>query len=141
MYQEPEDWRSLLEAVMLELPMGVQRLFLGAADAGVEVEQSTSKAHHAWTSLATAMIDTIYVRTGFWEAALDNLNAVLRVQRVAQAAAKVFAAALGPSIGLASISDVDALQDEIVRLRREIKELHRKVELQTGVEAALRRVK
>lgn len=141
MYQKPEDWRSLFEAMMLELPVGTQRLFLGAADAGVEVEQSASKAHHAWTSLATAMVDAVYVRTGFWEAVLDNLNAILRVQQLAQAATKVFVTALGPSIGLASISDVDALQDEIIRLRREIKDLNRKLESHPGLEAGLRRVK
>ncbi len=141
MYQKPEDWRSLFEAVLFELPAGMQRLLLGAADAGVEVEQSASKAHHAWTSLTGAMIDAVYVRTGFWDAVLDNLNAVLRVQRLAQAAAKVLVAALGPSIGLASTSEIDALEDEIIRLRRELNDLHRKLELQPGAETGLRRVK
>jgi hypothetical protein len=141
MYQKPEDWRSLFEAVIIELPLGMQRLLLGAADAGVEVEQSVSKAHHSWINLANAMFDALYVRTGFWEAVLDNFNSVLRVQRLAQSAAKVFVAALGPSIGLASISEVDALQDEIIRLRRELKELQRKLESHPGAEMGLRRVK
>lgn len=141
MYQKPEDWRAFLEAISIELPLGVQRLLLGANDAVVEVEQAASKAHHSWVNLANTLIDTIYVRTGFWEAALDHLNAALRVQRLAQAAAKVFVAAFGPSIGLASTSDVDALQDEVSRLRRELRELRQKLEFQSGVESALRRVK
>jgi hypothetical protein len=140
MHQKPEDWRAFLEALLVELPLGVQHLLAGAGDGGMEVEQAVSKAHHAWIGLANALVDAVYLRTGFWEIALDNLNTVLRMQRLAQTAAKVFVAALGPSIGLASTSDVDALQDEITRLRREVRELHQKLEFHPG-EGGLRRVK
>jgi hypothetical protein len=140
MHQKPEDWRNFLEALLVELPLGVQRLWAGAGEGGVEIELAASKAHHAWISLANALVDAVYLKTGFWEIALDNLNSILRLQRLAQAAAKVFVAAFGPSIGLASISDVDALQDEIGRLRREVRELRQKLEFHPG-EGGLRRVK
>jgi tagatose-1,6-bisphosphate aldolase non-catalytic subunit AgaZ/GatZ len=140
MYQKPEDWRSLFEAMALELPLGLQRLMLGAGEAELEVEEAASKAHHAWVNLASTMVNAVYVRTGFWDFALDALNSTMRAQRLGQAAAKVVVAALGPAIGLASISDVEALQDELTRLRSDFKDLSEKFEFQTGAASRLRRV-
>jgi tagatose-1,6-bisphosphate aldolase non-catalytic subunit AgaZ/GatZ len=140
MYQKPEDWHSLFEAVTLDFPLSMQRLLLGADEAGVELEQAASKAHHAWVNLASAMVNTLYVRTGFWDFVLDNFNGAMRIQRLAQAAARVVVASFGPTIGLASTADVDALQDELSRLRRDLKLLNEQLLYQTSA-GGLRRVK
>src|SRR6266496_1440822 len=85
MYQKPEDWHSLFEAMALDLPLGLQRLMLGAGEAELEVEEAASKAHHAWVNLAGTMVNAVYVRTGFWDFALDALNSTMRMQRLGQA--------------------------------------------------------
>jgi tagatose-1,6-bisphosphate aldolase non-catalytic subunit AgaZ/GatZ len=140
MYQNPEDWRSFFDAMALELPFGLQRLMLGAGEAELEVEQAASKAHHAWVNLTSTMINALYVRTGFWELALDALNSTIRMQRLGQAVAKVVVAALGPAIGLASVSDVEALQDELTRLRSDFQDLSEKFEFQSRAASRMQRV-
>jgi hypothetical protein len=141
MHQQPEDWLSLFEVMALELPLGLQRFLLGATEAESEIEAAAAKAHHGLVNLASAVVNTIYVRSGFWDVALDAFNSMVRAQQLTQAVARVCAAAIGPSIGLASISDVEALQDELIRLRRDFKELTERFAFQTDAAGGLRRVK
>jgi hypothetical protein len=141
MYQKPEDWNSLLEALAVDLPLGLQRHLLGEAEADTEVEEAASKAHHAWMNLATAMINAVYLRTGFWDLVLDNLNTAVRAQRLAQAAARVFVAAIGPTVGLASVSDLDALQDELSRLRNHLNSITKQLDYHASPPNVLRRIK
>ena len=119
MYQTPEDWRSFYEAMAVELPLGFQHLLAGASEAEIEIEQASSKAHHAWVNLASSVVNTIYVRTGFWDVMLDGLNAAIRVQQLAQALAKVCILAFGPAVGIAPVSEIDAIHDELRRLRQD----------------------
>ena len=141
MYQKAEDWLALLESLSVDLPLAVQRRLLGCVEAEQEVEQAASKAHHAWVNLANAAVNALYLRTGFWDLALEGFNYLVRLQRLAQGAASVVATGLGPSIGLASASEVDALAEEVIRLRHELRDFSATLESQTGATGGLRRIK
>ncbi len=141
MYQKPEDWHSLFQAVSIEIPASLQRFMAGDTQASADFEQAASRAHHACLNLAGAMINSLYVRTGFWDFVPDNSNGAARMQRLAQAGARVFLASFGPWLGIAPVAEVDALQDELIRLRRELNGLYRKLETQTGAGGGLRRIK
>lgn len=141
MYEKPEDWLVLFEAVGVELPLGLQRLLLGAPEGESEVEQAVSKAHHAWVSLASAAVNALYVRTGFWDVTLEAFNSLLRTQRLAQTMMRVLVAGLGPSLGVASSSEVEALRDDLIRIRRDLRDLTARGEPPSLAAGGLRRIK
>jgi hypothetical protein len=138
--QRSEDWLALFEALSVDLVVAVQRRMLGADAAEWEIEEASSKALHAWIGLANATVNALYVRTGFWDVALDSFNWLVRWQRMCQAMAKVIVAGLGPSIGLASASEAEAVQDDLQRLRREFRALSAIIQ-EPGSLGGLRRIK
>lgn len=59
---------------------------------------------------------------------------------MSQAMAKVIVAGLGPSIGLASASEAEAVQDDLQQLRREFRALSATIQ-EPGFLGGLRRIK
>ncbi len=72
--QRSEDWLALFEALSVDLVVAVQLRMLGGDAAEWEIEEPSSKALHSWISLANATLNALYVRTGFWDLALDSFN-------------------------------------------------------------------
>jgi hypothetical protein len=111
---------KLAEAMLIDLPAAATlRLFRRAEDK--EVYMAGWKAYDAANAIAGELTNRAYANQAVGRIMGRALGRVLSVQRFADATAGAFFAVLWPNVGLPTASDVEAVRQELKKLREEVR--------------------
>jgi hypothetical protein len=118
--QRGEDLLTMYKATLFDFPLARTKSGLGMGKEK-EVTEAVWKGYDAWVRLANASIDDLYRNSLFGDLMGRSLDRGLRWQRLNQAAAGAFFAALWPAVGLPTAAAVQALHEEISALNARVK--------------------
>jgi hypothetical protein len=111
---------NLAEALLIDVPAAATlRLFRHADDN--QVYMAGWKAYDAATAIAGELTNRAYGNKTVGRVAGRALDRVLSAQRFADATAGAFFSVLWPNVGLPTATDVEALRQEIKKLREEVR--------------------
>jgi len=79
------------------------------------------KAYEAATSVVTELTNYAYANRTIGRVGANLLERMLKTQRIADAVAGAFFAALWPSLGLPTADDIDSLRRDVKSLREEVR--------------------
>lgn len=115
-----EGLMKLAEAIAIDLPAAATlRVFRHAKDE--DVYMAGWKAYDAASAIASELTNRAYANRTVGRITGRALDRALSVQRFADAATGAFFAVLWPNIGLPTATDVEALRQEIKKLREEVR--------------------
>jgi hypothetical protein len=118
--QVAEDLAGFYEATLLDLPIAAVQRLTGAADEKA-LSRAGWKAYDAWIRLANEFTNQIYANRTFAAAAGGAFETLLRAQRAGDALSSAFFGNLWPALGIPTVSQVNALRDEVIELRDELR--------------------
>jgi hypothetical protein len=111
---------ALAEVALIDLPAAVTlRTFKRETDG--ELYKVGWKAYEAATGIVSDLTNRAYKNNRVAKVGARMLENSLRTQRVADAVAGAFFAALWPSVGLPMASDIEALRRDVKALREEVR--------------------
>ena len=111
---------ALAEVALIDLPAAMTlRTFKRETDG--ELYQVGWKAYEAATGIVSELTNRAYRNNRVAKVGARMLENSLRTQRVADAVAGAFFAALWPSVGLPMASDIEALRRDVKTLREEVR--------------------
>jgi hypothetical protein len=110
---------ALAEVALIDLPAAAT-LRACKAETG-ELYQAGWKAYQAATSMVTELTNRAYANRGIAKVGARVIENTMKTQRVVDAFAGAFFAALWPSVGLPTASDIEALRRDVKSLREEIR--------------------
>lgn len=111
---------ALAEVAIIDLPAAVTlRAFKSETDN--ELYKAGWKAYEAATGMVTELTNRAYANRSIARIGARVLENSLKTQRVVDAFAGAFFAALWPSVGLPMASDIEALRRDVKSLREEIR--------------------
>ena len=120
------------EAILIDLPAAATlRVFRRAEDK--EVYMAGWKAYDAANEIAGELTNRAYANKTVGRVAGRALDRMLSVQRFADATAGAFFAVLWPNVGLPTASDVEAIRQDLKKLREEVRTV---IYVNEGVESA-----
>lgn len=103
---------KFVEAALIDLPAAVTlRAFRRAEDKDVYL--AGWKAYDALSGIAAELTNRVYVNKTIGRMAGRAIDATLQTQRLADAVAGSFFAALWPSLGLPTASDIEGLRLDV----------------------------
>ncbi len=110
--QKLEDLLTLYKATLVDLPLAGARWGWGMGEEK-EVVEAAWKGYDAGVRLASTSVDDLYRDSVVSDFMARSLDGWLRWQRLSQAAASAFFAALWPAVGLPTAAAVQALSEEL----------------------------
>ena len=110
--QKLEDLLTLYKATLVDLPLAGARWGWGMGEEK-EVVEAAWKGYDAGVRLASTSVDDLYRDAVVSDFMARSLDGWLRWQRLSQAAASAFFAALWPAVGLPTAAAVQALSEEL----------------------------
>ena len=111
---------NLADAALIDLPrLAIARLF-NSAGSDRELRNVGWKAYDASIAIATELTNRLYSSPRVGRVSGRAIDVSLKFQRLADAAAGAFFAALWPMVGLATTSEIRRLSDKIDSLREQL---------------------
>jgi hypothetical protein len=114
-----ENLFSLAEAAIVDLPIAAAKRLAGGADER-DLHEAGWKAYDAAVAIANDATNRVFTTPAIANLTSRSLEAAVRWQRLNNALSGAFFAALWPSLGLPTATEVQAARDELVDLRGEI---------------------
>lgn len=112
--------RTLAEAALIELPAAVAlRAFKRDEHQGLE--KAGWRAYQAATEVMANVSDRVYGNRTVVSVGVSMIERARKTQEVADAFAGAFLAALWPSLGLPTASDIETLRRDVKALRQEVR--------------------
>lgn len=118
--QRMEDLLTLYKTTLLDLPLAGAKQGLGMGQEK-DVVEAAWKGYDAWVRLANASMDDLYRNPLFGDLLARSLDGWLRWQRLSQAMAGAFFAALWPAVGLPTAAALQALHEDLQSLDTHVK--------------------
>jgi hypothetical protein len=111
---------ALAEVALIDLPAAVTlRTFKRETDG--ELYKAGWKAYEAATGIVSDLTNRAYKNNRIAKVGARMLENILKTQRVADAVAGAFFAALWPSVGLPMASDIEGLRRDVKALREDVR--------------------
>jgi hypothetical protein len=111
---------ALAEVAFVDLPAAATLRAFKAEKEG-ELQKAGWKAYEAATGVVTDLTNRAYANRPFARFNARIIERTFRTQRVVDAFAGAFFAALWPSLGLPTASDIEALRRDVKALREEVR--------------------
>lgn len=118
--QRMGDLLTLYKTTLLDLPLAGTKRGLGMGQEK-DVVEAAWKGYDAWVRLANASMDDLYRNPLFGDLLARSLDGWLRWQRLSQAMAGAFFAALWPAVGLPTAAALQALHEDLQSLDTHVK--------------------
>lgn len=118
---------NLAEATVVDLPIAAAKRLAGSQDER-ELHEAGWKAYDAAVAIANDATNRIFTTPAVATLTSRSLDAAVRWQRLNNALQGAFFAALWPSVGLPTATQLQAARDELSDLRGEIKAMRLEAE-------------